>query len=96
MNVLMNACFTVNFVPLSVTEVEGGGRLEDGRDRSSSVVDGESDCSVNHLQNQVIATTLSKYEVYNYEIVNSADEKQYQFYHLQNKVIAPTLSKYEK
>ena len=50
----------MNLVPLPVAEVEGGRRLEDGRDRASAVVDGERDGAVDHLEDQVVAATLNE------------------------------------
>ncbi len=48
----------MNLVPLSVAEVEGGRRLEDGGDGSAAVVDGERDGAVHHLKDQVVPTAL--------------------------------------
>jgi len=53
----------MNLVPFAVTELEGRGRLEDGGDGAAAVVDREGDCPINHLQDQVIASTLREEQI---------------------------------
>ena len=48
----------MNLMPFAVTELEGGGWLEDSGDGATAIVDREGDGSVNHLQDQVVASTL--------------------------------------
>ena len=59
MYVMLCIVLTMNFVPLSVAELELRRRLENGRDGSASVIDREGHSAVDHLEDQIVPTTLN-------------------------------------
>ena len=48
----------MNFMPISVTKLEPLIRLENSSNRTSAIVNCESHCSINHLENQIIFSAL--------------------------------------